>query len=179
MGGAGRQLEVRLDEVGAAFRFDVGFCDHSPAGLEGGELLGGQQHFGRVQADGPHDVGLQRLAGLGFVGDDGAQGVKSKVAFLELAFLVRVHQVAAPALEAFGHAVGQDVLDAVEQADLHRSGSGRRQLGVADEAVFLAGRPLVLEGESEVVVDFFEQNLVAVGVLVEVAVEAVDAFVLV
>ena len=179
LGGAGRQFEVRLDEVGAAFRFDVGFCDHGSAGLEGRKLFGGQEHLGGVQADGPHHVRLQRLAGLGLVGDDGAQRVQAEVALFEFALLVGVHQVAAAALEAFRHAVGQDVLDAVEHAHLHGGRCGRRQFCVADEAVFLAGRPLVLEGESEVVVDFFEQDLVAVGVLVQVALEAVDPFVLV
>ena len=61
--------------------------------------------LGRVETDGPHHVGLQRLAGLGLVGDDGAQGVDAEVALFELALLVRVDQVAASALQAFRHAV--------------------------------------------------------------------------
>ena len=175
----GGEFEVALDEVGAALGLDVGFRLDGATGPEGVQLLGAEQDGGGVEADGPHHIGLEALTRFGLVGDDGAECVEAEGAAFQLAFLVGVDQVAAAALQSFGNAMGEQVLDAVQHAHLHRGGGGGFEPGLAHEAVALAGRPLVAEGEAEVVVGLFEDDLVAIGVLVEVPLDAVDAAVLV
>ena len=176
---AGGDFEVALDEVGAAFGLDVGFHLDGATGPEGVQLFGAQEHGGVVEADGPHHIGLQALTRLGLVGDDGAERVEGEVAAFEFALLVGVDQVAAAALQALGNAVGEQVLNAVQYAHLHRRRGIGFEPGLAHEAITLAGRPLVAEGETEVLVGLLEDDLVAVGILVQVALDAVDATVLV
>ena len=166
-----------MNEVRAALGLDVGFGRHDASCLEGSELLGAQKHRGIFQSDGPHHVRLQRLAGLRFVGDDGAEGENAQVALLQFALFVRIDQVAAAALQSFRHAVRQHVLDAVQYADL--CGLCRGELGVTHKPVPLARSPLVLERQPEVVVHLLKNDLVAEGVFVQVPLDAVDALVLV
>ena len=176
---AGGEVEFALDEVGAAFGLDVGLRLDGATGPEGVELLGAQQHGGGVEADGPHHIGLEALTRFGLVGDDGAERIEAEGTAFQFAFLVGVDEVAAAPLQSFGNAVGEQVLDAVEHVHLQRGGGGGFEPGLAHEAEALAGRPLVAEGQAEVVVGLFEDDLVAVGVLVKVPLDAVDAAVLV
>ena len=174
----GGQFEVALHEVGPALGFDVGFRLDGCTFLEGVQLAGREEHLGGVQSHGPHDVGLEGFAGLGLVGDDGAEGIQAEGAAFQLTFLVGVDQVAAAALEPFRHAVGEHVLDAVEDADPDGRGCRGLEPSLAHEAVALAGGPLVAEGQVEVVVVLLEDDLVAVSVLVEVALNAVHPLIL-
>ena len=123
-GSARGELKVGLHEVRSTLGFDVRFRDHLTSGLESVDLLRGQKHLGGVEANGPHHIGFQRLAWLSLVGDDGAQGEDAEAVSFEFAFLVGVHKIAAAALQALWHAVGQYVLDAVEQT--HFGGARRR-----------------------------------------------------
>ena len=176
---AGGEFEVAVDEIGASLGLDVGLRLDGATGPEGVELLGTEQDGGGVEADGPHHIGLEALTRFGLVGDDGAERVEAEGAAFQLAFLVGVDQVAAAALQSFGNAVGEQVLDAVQHAHLDGGGGGGFEPGLAHETVALAGRPLVTEGEAEVVVGFLEDDLVAEGILVEVSLDAVHAAVLV
>ena len=49
---------------------------------------------------------------------------------------------------------------------------------MSHEAVAFAGRPLVAESQRQVVVDLFENHLVSVGILVEVALDGIGTLVL-
>jgi hypothetical protein len=56
--------------------------------------------------------------------------------------------------------------------------AGRCELRLPHESETLARRPLVAEGQFEVVIDFFEDDLVAARVFVQIAFDGIDPRVL-
>ena len=157
-------------EIGAADPALAVFPDHGPSAAEFFELQRREQHGGSVQAEAIDDVGPERLKRLGAIRYPGVERVHGEpAARIELGPLVRVHQVAGVRLDEAGRTRGQDVLQAVDQLDRQRLVAQVLQLAAAHEAVPVARRPRVTEGERQVVIDLLKAELVAQGVLVEIA----------
>jgi hypothetical protein len=125
------------------------------------------------------DAGLQRLAGLGAIGDAGVEREEHQSRPVEkLRPLVRVDEIARIGLRETWRARREDVLQAVEHLESALRAADVADLAAADEPEVVAGQPGVAECQRQVVVDLLEAQLVAAHALVEVTTDLEDAILL-
>ncbi len=110
-----------VQQVGTPLAPHVALGAHRVATPERGQLPHRQQVIGLAEADLPGDIGMQRLAGLGQVGQPRAERVDPQpAALVDLGALVGVEQVAQPVLLRRVHSGRQHVDEAVDQIQVAR-----------------------------------------------------------
>ena len=168
-GARSRELHFCRNEIGAFFALHIRFLHQRRSCPEIVELEAGKQVNRLIKTHRPGHIRLEGFARLGLVHDDGAQGKHAQTrAGLQLAALVGVHQVAGGLLHLAWHAVGHDVLQAIQHGHSQFRIRCIHQLCRPHKPKALAAAPAVAENQAQVVVDFFKQNLVAVDAFVEV-----------